>query len=125
MIIIRPGNKKFVRVCKEKIFEVTCKCCNAVMEVQHGELLRRRQGIIEPVTFRFACPYCGKYHSDYDVRYVREDTMNVNDVVCYDSVRNPAWDTTEEDLNNMRFKELKERHTDNEGGCTYLSINNT
>lgn len=117
MIIIRPGNKKFVRACKEKIFEVTCNYCGAVLEMQEGELLNRRYNYRDPVTYRFSCPYCGKYHSDYDVRYVREDTMNMNDVTNYDSVRNPCWETTEEELENTRFTEFRERHIDNEDGC--------
>ena len=113
MIIIRPGNKKFIRACREKIFEVTCNWCGAVMEMQEGELINRRYNYRDPVTYRFSCPYCGKYHSDYTTRFLREELMDTRDVVFLDSIRNPSWETTEEELNNARFREFKERRVDN------------
>lgn len=110
MIIIRPGNKKFVKACKEKIFEVTCNYCGAVLEMQEGELLNKRDSYRDPATYRFPCPYCGKYHSDYNIRFLREDTMNINDVTFFNSIRNPSWETTEEELHDARFRETRERY---------------
>lgn len=101
MLIIKPGNKKFVYACKEKIFEVTCNYCGAVLEMQEGELELWEQ--------RFTCPYCGKYHSDYTTRYLRTETMNLKDVRYPDPVRNPQWETTEKELEKAREQELKER----------------
>ena len=48
MILVKPGNKKFVYACKEKFFEVTCNYCGAVMEMQEGELLLWEQGFVCP-----------------------------------------------------------------------------
>lgn len=101
MILVKPGNKKFVYACKEKFFEVTCNYCGAVMEMQEGELLLWGQ--------RFVCPYCNKYHSDYTTRYLRTETMNLKDVRYPDSTRNPQWETTEEELNKITARELEER----------------
>ena len=121
MIIVKPGKKKFARACKEKIFEVTCNWCGAVMEMQEGELINN-----DPVTYKFPCPYCGKYHSDYSIRFLREETMNINDVTFPDSIRNPSWETTEEELHDIMFRETKERiEKDNEDSCTYLSTPKT
>lgn len=118
MIIIKPGNKKFVYACKEKIFEVTCNYCGAVLEMQEGELIFNRYNYKDPVTYKFSCPYCGKYHSDYTTRFLREETMNINDVTHYDSVRNPCWETTEEELENTRFTEFRERTKDDDTTAT-------
>ena len=126
MIIIKPGNKRFVRACKEKIFEVICNYCGAVLEMQEGELLNNRYNYMSPVTYRFSCPYCGKYHSDYTTRFLREETMNINDVTYPDLIKNPSWETTEEELHDIRFREAKERiEKDEDGNCTYLSTPET
>lgn len=117
MILVKPGNKKFVYACKEKFFEVTCNYCGAVMEMQEGELLNNRYNYKDPVTYnrndsiRFTCPYCGKYHSDYATRYLRTETMNLKDVRYPDPIRNQQWETTEKELNEIRAQELEERLT--------------
>lgn len=109
MIIVKPGIKRFVKACKERIFELTCPHCEAVMEVQEGELLSRRLNYTEPFVYRFSCPYCKKYHSDYSVRFLREETMDMDDVLYYDSVRNPVFETTVEELEKIRLRETRKR----------------
>jgi hypothetical protein len=117
MIIIRPGKRKFIRACREKLFEVTCNWCGAVLEMQEGELINRRYN------YRFSCPYCGKYHSDYTTKFLREELMDTRDVVFLDSIRNPSWETTEEELHDARFRETRERIGVDD--CTYLSTPET
>lgn len=103
MILVKPGNKKFVYACKEKFFEVTCNYCGAVMEMQEGELLNTKD------KYRFTCPYCNKYHSAYTTKYLRTETMNLKDVRYPDSIRNPQSEMTEDELNEIRVQELEER----------------
>ena len=66
MKIIKEGNKKFVGIYRVPIFIGECKECNTTFEVQKHEI---------PLTGRMNCPYCRKYHDNYEFNYVRTDIL--------------------------------------------------
>ena len=66
MKIIKEGDRKFVGVFRVPIFIGKCKECNATFEAQKHEISS---------TGKMYCPYCQKYHDNYEINYVRTDIL--------------------------------------------------
>lgn len=66
MKIIKEGNKKFVGVYRVPIFIGKCGECGATFEIQKHEMSS---------TGKMYCPYCQKYHDNYEFNYVRTDIL--------------------------------------------------
>ena len=86
MKLVKKGTKKFIRICEEDIYLGECNACGAKFEIQRGEMGREECGGYHTII----CPYCGKYHSNYNFTFIRRETMPLSEVVEYDCLRSPT-----------------------------------